>query len=122
MISYWYLIAYDIAHPRRLRRVHQKLTAQGYALQNSTFLCQGSVSQMRHFHRQLSSELHPAEDDLRIFPLATQWYLQFWGISPLSSDLRDSNWPAYQSLSINQWVGKVKPVKTHFDCPPLRYA
>ncbi|MDO5667637.1 MAG: CRISPR-associated endonuclease Cas2 [Alcaligenaceae bacterium] len=122
MLKYWYLIAYDIAHPRRLRRVHRQLSAQGYPLQNSVFLCQGNVAELRQLYQQLSSELQPAEDDLRIFPLASMWYLQFWGIHAMCDDLHDSQWPAYKNLLIGEWAGRVQPIKKHFESAPLRYA
>ena len=122
MTNPWYIIAYDIAHPSRLRRVHKRLSAEAYPLQNSVFLCQGNLKALQKLYQQLSSELRPSEDDLRFFPLAAQWYLQFWGIPALCEDLRDSHWPAYVNLSAEEWIGRLKPVKKSFEEPPRRYA
>ena len=34
----WYLVVYDVSHPRRLRRLHRKIRREGVALQKSVFL------------------------------------------------------------------------------------
>lgn len=114
----WYLVAYDIRHPKRLRRVHNKLVAHGYALQKSIFLCHGTPSEIKQFYIQLSQELITSEDDLRFIPLSAQWYLHFWGSAPLCPELHNMQWPAHQILDKGQWAGKVKKVKTHFTYPP----
>ncbi len=107
MIERWYLIVYDISHPRRLRRVHQLLKSEGYPLQNSTFLWGGTQLALEQLKQNLTRELKPATDDLRIFPVAYQWLIQFWGQPALTEDLRDTRWPAYANLQPGQWLGKV---------------
>ncbi|HYN77476.1 MAG TPA: CRISPR-associated endonuclease Cas2, partial [Lamprocystis sp. (in: g-proteobacteria)] len=42
----WYLVAYDIADPRRLQRLHRRLRRDGATLQESVFLVQQSQTGM----------------------------------------------------------------------------
>lgn len=122
MNKFWYLVAYDISHTRRLRRVFNILKAHGYALQNSVFLCQGTTKEIQQLYQQLRQELQADEDDLRMFPIASDWHLQFWGTFPLSADLHDTSWPAYKNLAVGQWAGRIAKLKKHFDGPAKRYA
>lgn len=64
-----YLLAYDISHPRRLRRVHQVATRYGYALQYSVFVCDLDDVQLVNLERDLSSVIHDREDRISIFDL-----------------------------------------------------
>ena len=43
-----YLIAYDIAAPRRLQKIHKRLCEEAIPLQNSTFLYRASPGQFEH--------------------------------------------------------------------------
>lgn len=122
MFKYWYLVAYDISSPKRLRWVHKKLTANGYPLQNSIFLCQGKVSEIKLLYKQLCSKINPKEDDLRIFPLSSNWNLQFWGICPLRIEIHNNLWPHYKDLNSGQWLGRVVHERNHFDSVPTKYA
>ena len=52
-----YLIAYDIAAPKRLQKIHKCLCEEAIPLQNSTFLYRASPGQFKN------------EDDLRAYRL-----------------------------------------------------
>jgi CRISPR-associated protein Cas2 len=65
----WYLIAYDIAHPRRLQRLHRALQAEAIAIQRSVFLIAGSVADIERLLDRLANLIDPAEDDLRAYPV-----------------------------------------------------
>jgi CRISPR-associated protein Cas2 len=64
-----YLLAYDISHPRRLRRVHQVATTYGYSLQYSLFVCDLDDVQLIALERDLSAVIHHREDRISIFDL-----------------------------------------------------
>ena len=67
-----YLIVYDIAHPRRLQKVHKLLSENAIPLQNSTFHFTGTAGQFEHCWAQLARLIHKHEDDLRAYPLPPQ--------------------------------------------------
>ena len=60
------LVAYDIRCPKRLRRIHRALAADGLAVQYSLFLCR-----RQHFVEvwTMLTALIDEEDDLRAWPL-----------------------------------------------------
>jgi len=66
----WYLVAYDIADPKRLYRVHRRLRRDGLAMQKSVFLVQRSQRGMAKLMDELASLIHRHEDDLRAYPIS----------------------------------------------------
>ncbi len=66
----WYLLAYDIADPRRLQRVHYRMRREGVAVQQSVFLVQRNRRGMDQLLDMLAGIILPAEDDLRAYPVA----------------------------------------------------
>ena len=64
-----YLLAYDISHPRRLRRVHAVAKTYGYALQYSLFVCDLDEVQLVGLERDLSAVIAHREDRISIFDL-----------------------------------------------------
>ncbi len=65
----WYLIAYDIAQPRRLQRLHRALRAEALAVQESVFLVQGTQDEVEELLDRLETHMDPREDDLRAYPV-----------------------------------------------------
>lgn len=65
----WYLIAYDIADPLRLQRLHRRLRREGVAMQLSVFLVQRSQSGIVALMDELETLIHHREDDLRAYPV-----------------------------------------------------
>ncbi len=64
-----HVVAYDIADPRRLARVHRALKRWGVPIQYSVFLCPLSAGKRKVLTAELESLIDPAEDDIRIYPL-----------------------------------------------------
>ncbi len=64
-----YLLAYDIRHPKRLRRVHNVAQAFGEPLQYSVFVCDLSGVELVALRRALLDELKTTEDSVGIFDL-----------------------------------------------------
>lgn len=64
-----YLVAYDIRHPRRLRRVHRVATDHGEPLQYSVFVCDLTPTELIGLKRALLAEIKTSEDSVGIFDL-----------------------------------------------------
>ncbi|MCS6953260.1 MAG: CRISPR-associated endonuclease Cas2 [Bryobacterales bacterium] len=64
-----HLIAYDIADPKRLYRVHRYLKTVAVDLQYSVFVGRLSSRQLDAILRELEDRIEPLEDDVRIYPL-----------------------------------------------------
>ena len=65
---YW-LVCYDIRHPRRLARVHRFMKHEGIPLQYSVFLVPGTQQDMREMLARLEQRIDPQEDDVRAYPV-----------------------------------------------------
>jgi len=64
-----YLVAYDIRHPRRLRRVHRVAKDHGEPLQYSVFVCDLTATELIALKRALLEEIKTTEDSIGIFDL-----------------------------------------------------
>lgn len=64
-----YLVAYDIRHPRRLRRVHRVAVDHGEPLQYSVFVCDLTAVELVSLKRALIAEIKASEDSVGIFDL-----------------------------------------------------
>ncbi|MFB1487684.1 MULTISPECIES: CRISPR-associated endonuclease Cas2 [unclassified Thiocapsa] len=87
----WYLIAYDIAHPRRLQRLHRALQAEAIAIQRSVFLVAGTVADIDRLLDRLATLIDPEEDDLRAYPVGAPDMLRCAGHSVLQGALLSDN-------------------------------
>lgn len=65
----WYIIAYDIREPKRLRRLHYFLKKKAIALQNSVFLVKADAQYLSHLEEALKKLASIREDDIRIYPV-----------------------------------------------------
>jgi len=68
-VSNWYLVAYDIRHPRRLRRVHRRLKQDALWVQKSVFFFEGHESALRTLLDDVAALMKAREDDLRAWPV-----------------------------------------------------
>jgi len=59
-----YLIAYDIAEPRRLRRICSIMESFGERLQYSVFLCDLSVAELLNLEDKVVEVMNRAEDSV----------------------------------------------------------
>ncbi len=64
-----FLIAYDIAHPRRLRLTCKVMESYGDRLQFSVFLCDLSGAELAEWERAIRPVLDLAEDSIVVIDL-----------------------------------------------------
>jgi CRISPR-associated protein Cas2 len=64
-----YLIAYDIAHPRRLRLTCKVMEGYGDRLQYSVFLCDLSDAELARWEREVRPVLDLGEDSIVVIDL-----------------------------------------------------
>lgn len=65
----WYIIAYDIREPKRLRRLHYFLKKKAISLQNSVFLIKADAQRLKRLEVSLEQIINNNEDDVRIYPV-----------------------------------------------------
>ncbi len=65
----WYLMAYDIADPKRLGKVYRILKKEGLAVQKSVFFVQGTEQRIEQLLQQLAGVIRAREDDIRAYPV-----------------------------------------------------
>lgn len=81
----WYILAYDIADPKRLRRVHYLIKKKGVSAQKSVFLVYGTETFMNGLLDDLAKEMLLKEDDLRAYPILSPKRIWTTGPNPLSA-------------------------------------
>ena len=64
-----YLVAYDISHPKRLRKVAKACEDFGYRKQFSVFLCRLSATDFVRLRSRLYDLIHLEEDQVLFIPL-----------------------------------------------------
>jgi CRISPR-associated protein Cas2 len=74
-----YLLAYDIANPKRLMRVHRTVKGYGMPLQYSVFLIVGSTPTLDELLTRLDDIIDPKEDDIRVYPLPLKFDADQYG-------------------------------------------
>ncbi len=65
----WYMVAYDIADPKRLGKVHRLLKKEGLAVQKSIFLVFGEEERMNALLDRLADVINSKQDDIRAYPV-----------------------------------------------------
>lgn len=83
-----WLIAYDIADPRRLRRVHRFLGRHAVPVQYSVFATRASPMKLGEIRAGLEKLVNPREDDVRIYPIPEPAHLAVYGKKALPEGLR----------------------------------
>ncbi len=66
----WYMIVYDIADPKRLRKVHKILKDKGLPVQKSVFFYRGTEKIVNPLLDKISTVMSLKEDDLRAYPVS----------------------------------------------------
>jgi Uncharacterized protein predicted to be involved in DNA repair len=64
-----WLIGYDIACPRRLNKIHRRLSKDALPVQYSLFLYNGDRRETRKLLDELALIMNAKEDDLRAYPI-----------------------------------------------------
>lgn len=74
-----WLVCYDIAHEKRLRRVARELEQAGDRIQKSLFECGLTPDALEALHQRIRYQIEPAEDKVLYLPIceicrrATLW-------------------------------------------------
>lgn len=66
--KFW-LVTYDIANQRRLRRVAALMTQFGVRVQKSVFECWLTDQALRELQKRIAPLLEPQQDSVRYYPL-----------------------------------------------------
>lgn len=69
MTNRQFIISYDIANPKRLRKIASIMEAYGYRIQYSVFLCQLTNVKLEHLKSEILSEINQNEDQCIIIDL-----------------------------------------------------
>jgi CRISPR-associated protein Cas2 len=64
-----WLIAYDIANPQRLARMHRFLKSRAVPVQYSVFATRSTPMKIGLLRADLAELIDPKEDDVRIYPI-----------------------------------------------------
>lgn len=86
-------VSYDIANPKRLRRVERAVSAVGQRVHYSFFLCELTPKTLNHLQRRLARMIDHSEDRVQYQPLC-------------HSDLKRTRHLGYSSLPERQntWI------------------
>ncbi len=87
--SQLFLLAYDIANPKRLQQVHRTVRTAGIPVQYSVFLVPGRPKDIDALLNRLDGIIHPSQDDIRVYPLPKRLELTRYGRQhmPIGLDL-----------------------------------
>jgi CRISPR-associated protein Cas2 len=83
-----WLIAYDIAHQRRLTRVHRFLREHAVPVQYSVFSARCSPAKLGVIRSALAELIAKREDDVRFYPVPEPAQLFVYGRKALPEGLR----------------------------------
>lgn len=81
-----WLICYDIANPKRLRRFHRYVRSLAQPVQYSVFYIEGSRAQLGRLVKDLAGRINLKEDDLRVYPIPASLELYSLGRGQLPQD------------------------------------
>jgi len=80
----WWLVVYDIADPRRLRKVLYRMKQEGIAVQKSVFLAQGDEASVNKLLDRIATCMKLSEDDLGAYPISHPKHVWTNGPNPLA--------------------------------------
>jgi CRISPR-associated protein Cas2 len=67
----WWLVCYDVRHPKRLRRAAKHMEGYGERMQYSVFRCWLTTRELERLRWELTELLEP-EDDVLLIPLCSR--------------------------------------------------
>jgi CRISPR-associated protein Cas2 len=82
----WYLVAYDVREPKRLRRVAKHLKGYGARVQYSIFRCRLSKRELERLQWELK-KIMKDEDDLLVIGLCATC------VARIARKNKDEQWP-----------------------------
>jgi CRISPR-associated protein Cas2 len=83
-----WLIAYDIANPRRLLRVHRLLRKHAVPVQYSVFAARCSAAKLGSIRMEVAGLITAREDDVRFYPVPEPASLFVYGRKALPEGLQ----------------------------------
>jgi len=83
-----WLLAYDIANPRRLNRVHRLIVKHCVPVQYSLYYFEGSPRALQELLADLEALINATADDVRAYPLPTPADIVTLGRSSLPTAIR----------------------------------
>jgi CRISPR-associated protein Cas2 len=83
-----WLIAYDIANPRRLQRVHALLRDEAVPVQYSVFAARCSAAKLGAIRMAVANLIARREDDVRFYPVPEPASLFVYGRKALPEGLQ----------------------------------
>ncbi len=83
-----WIIAYDIASPRRLRRVHRSLREHAVPVQYSVFAARCSAAKLGSIRMCVAKLIAKREDDVRFYPVPQPACLFVYGKEALPEGLQ----------------------------------
>jgi CRISPR-associated protein Cas2 len=81
-----WLVTYDIVEPRNLARVFKLLKKNGFPVQYSVFLVQGSAAQIGNLMVQIAKLIDAKADDVRAYRLPENGWTASLGAGILPED------------------------------------
>jgi len=104
----WYLLAYDVSHPRRLQRVQRTMARTALQLQRSVYLYHGEGNTLHTLLTEIGSLVTPKEDDVRLYPLSGPsdlWFLS-GPCPPLPAVRRETAATPPIRQQLQTWLGR----------------
>ena len=106
-----WLVAYDIANPRRLRRVHRFLCKHAVPVQYSVFVARCSPAKVGVIRASLAELVKKGEDDVRFYPVPEPAQLFVYGRKALPEGLLLLEGAACLAPSlVPAWISSTHPV------------
>lgn len=85
-----WLIAYDIADPRRLRRVHAAVSRESWRLQYSLYWTPLDGRALRGMAAEIERLIDPRADDVRFYAFPDHAFCRLWGPKPWTEGVIDA--------------------------------
>ena len=87
-----YLIAYDIRHPVRLRKLAKIVQDYGLRMQKSVFEAEMTPSELQSMKKRMQGVIEPKEDGIKIFRLCQSCEAKRTGAGLGKPALPDAAW------------------------------
>lgn len=100
----WYLLAYDIREPHRLRRIYTLVKKKGVRLQRSVFLIQANREELDQLEAGIRERVSDRVDDVRLYPVSNPAGL--WAAGQQSGMIT----PLYAAVPLKKTTGFKKTI------------
>jgi len=82
-----YLVCYDVADPKRLRRVHRSVRDWGVPVQRSVFEAELNPTQLAQLMAQLTTLIDATQDNIIVYRLGSHYECLGLGLSVPTEDV-----------------------------------